>query len=191
MKRILIALLLLPFFANAQQIETSETGLPLKDGKVVFERVFEVSNYKREDIYASIKKWVVDNFTHSRNLIQSEDKESGQFIGMGSTDVLVSGKRTIYTMEFAIQVNCKNDKFRIRFYDISTAAMRSGIISADLRTAGGIIPAEKYAYFPRDKKLSDKQIGEVLAVNKHINDHFTLLLENINKSVKRSNTDDF
>jgi hypothetical protein len=191
MKQILFALLLLPFFVTAQQLETSETGLPIKDGKVVFERVFEVTNYKRDDIYASVKKWVVDSFKNIKKVIESEDKESGQFIGVGSTEVKVSDKNVIYTMEFLIQVNCKDDRYRARFYDIKISEMRAGIIHSDLRVAGNVIPIEKFAYFQNGKNSTQKQIESGSSIAKHVSNHFRLILETINSSVKTSTTDNF
>jgi len=191
MKKLIIALLLFPCFAFAQYDAVSEVGLPIKDGLVVYERVVDVKGMKKSDIYAASKKWITDNFNSSKRVIQTEDYDAGQLIGDGSTTAKVSEKNRYNKIEFKLQINCKDEKYRIRFYQMNITAVTSGVLTVDLRKTNSTIPLETLAFVPKDRKFSEKDIEKVKTSNKYLNDHFTLLLNSFNNSVRSSTNDDF
>jgi hypothetical protein len=192
MKQFLFALLLLPFFASSQTVDSLNLGFPIKGGKVVYESIADVKGIKKEMLYAASKKWISDSFTHSKAVTESEDIETGQIIGKGTANVTTKSNSWmlagyLYKLEFNIQINCKDDKYRIRIYDITTnTSAAGGLISSDVKT-----PLETFAYYAPTKPLKTKQIERIKTSKEAINNVFTLLLENFNNSVNTYNQDTF
>jgi hypothetical protein len=191
MKKILMLLLLSPILALGQEAIVMKNGLPVREGRVVFESVVDVPGKSKSDIYAAIKKWLFEVSDNSKRAIQSEDITAGQLLAKSETDAKVSDRNRWYTVEFDIQVTCKDNRYRLRFYNMNTVKITAGIISSDLRDLDGVIPLESNVGEPGSSQLSSKQLMKVVEINNHIADHFNALLKGAEKAVKQSAIDDF
>lgn len=118
----LTLLLLFPIFAFSQ-VDTTQVNYPLKDGKVVYESIIELPGLTKANLYSASKKWIADSFKSAKSAIQSEDIASGQIIGKGYNELSIFENegallgRTFNT-ECTFQIDVKEEKCRIRFYDI-------------------------------------------------------------------------
>jgi hypothetical protein len=115
--------LLIPSLAFSQ-IDSTIVEFPTKDGKVVYESIVENPTLNKTKLYGASKKWIADTFKSAKNIIQSEDASSGQIIGKFynelsnfKNDKSLVGKK--FDTQCSIQIDVKDGKCRIRFYDIS------------------------------------------------------------------------
>lgn len=111
--------LLLSNMAFAQK-DTTGLNIPVKDGAVVYEQVYQVPNKSKADLYKNAKQWFVDYFKSSKDVIQNEDKEDGKIVGKGILLIPFKGalgSSVIYDDKLSIQVDCKDSKYRIRIYE--------------------------------------------------------------------------
>ncbi|MBC7615848.1 MAG: DUF4468 domain-containing protein [Pedobacter sp.] len=135
MKKILLLALFYFPLSGFSQIDTASTSFPIKDNKVVYELILESKDTKQSEIYVAAKKWISDRFTSTKSVIQSEDASYGQIIGKGKSiiwSIGTNGKQELgYELSFSIQIDAKDNKFRIRFYDIQKNNMAVGVIPAD------------------------------------------------------------
>ena len=119
MRSIFLTILLFPILVKSQ------ITLPIKDGKIVYEQIDSISNVSRSELYKRSKIWVTKIFKSSKAVIQIDDSSSAQLIGKGNFDyyyqVLLSGN--IWTCNFTLQIDCKENKSRIKIYDISSHAV--------------------------------------------------------------------
>jgi hypothetical protein len=91
----------------------------------MYEGVVELQGKTKDQLYKNVRKWFVDVFKSSKDVIQSEDKEGGQIIGKGwfNTTVGKNGAFSIatkYKVDVSIQIDCRDGKYRYRIYDIAT-----------------------------------------------------------------------
>lgn len=123
MKKFLLIILLMPMYAFAQK-DTTGLNLPYKEGRIVYEEIINVENKSKSDLLVNAKQWFVDYFKSSKDVIQNEDKETGRIIGKG---ILFFYAKT-WAMSFkiddkiTIQIDCKDNKYRYRLYDIITSS---------------------------------------------------------------------
>lgn len=160
--KLLLCLLFAPFFSFAQN------KLPEKDGKVIYEEVDSMPGIEKDELYSRSKIWLVNTFKSAKDVVQLDDKQSGQLIGKGNFQyeyvvLLTSGT---WICSFTLQIDCRGNKARIKIYDISS------------RSAGEAT-AE---YF--NKHNAQKHI-------KPINENIVALLADFKASLKKPSSDNF
>lgn len=118
MKIVLLAFLFIPFSIKSQEL------LPVKEGKVVFEQIDSVSGISKNELYSRSKIWLAKEFNSAKAVTELDDKDAGQIIGKGNFVYYYSvlGSKTPWTCSFTIQIDCRDNKARIKFYDISAKA---------------------------------------------------------------------
>lgn len=119
MKYLFLLLILAPFSIKSQQL------LPEKDGKVIYEQVDSVPGVLKTELYSRAKIWLVKEFNSSKAVIELDDKDAGQIIGKGSfkyvyTVMLTTG---YWRCSFTLQIDCRDNKARIKIYDISSKSV--------------------------------------------------------------------
>lgn len=164
--KILIALFLFtPFLSYPQKVL-----LPEKDGKVVFEEIDSISGATKADLYSKSKIWFINSFTSAKEVLQLEDEKSGQLIGKGNFKYLYTILMTSaeWICSFSVQIDCRDNKARIKIYDISSRS-------------GGGATAE---YFNGHPGNSQKHI-------KAISENMRGLLNDFKSSISKQTTDTF
>jgi hypothetical protein len=122
MKKPLLILLaaLFTISVKAQIKDTVGLNLPLKEGKIYYEGIVEVPGKTKTQLYASAKRFLLESFVSSKAVIESEDKEDGNISGKGINPVILK-LNFLYNGNFSdemiIQIDCKDGKYRYRFYD--------------------------------------------------------------------------
>jgi hypothetical protein len=105
----------------------SQDLLPEKDGKVVYEQIDSIPGTVKSELYSRAKIWLANIFKSAKDVIQLDDKETGQIIGKGvffyQVKVLLTGAE--WTCKFTVRIDVKDNKTRIMFYDISSASAAS------------------------------------------------------------------
>lgn len=113
MKKIVLLILLCPMLLKAQIIST----LPQNEaGEIVFSEVVKCDSVKKDELFVRAKTFFANTFVSSKEVIQSEDKESGQIIVKGLSNIESSGG---LKMHFTIKVTCKENRYKYEFYNFS------------------------------------------------------------------------
>jgi hypothetical protein len=141
MKKIVLLFLLFPLSCFSQ-IDTSLYVFPYRDGKIVYEKVVEVEGMSKEYIYSFSKKWVMNKFSQQiYRPIKTEDLETGQIISrVSSPPIYLSSESSLNQqifLSFWIQIDCKKEKYRIRFFDFTSVRPSSLFLK-------GFTPMEDY-----------------------------------------------
>lgn len=109
---------------------------PVSETDRTFERVFNVPNHSRDQIYTSIKIWIAENFRSAKSVIELDSKEDGVIIGNGVIPYPCSAMNCLtkgnWKVPFTMRVDIKDYKFKIRFSNIKLswpASYSSGILS--------------------------------------------------------------
>ncbi|WP_316787253.1 DUF4468 domain-containing protein [Pedobacter frigiditerrae] len=200
--KFLIIFLILPIFCFSQV--DSNSIFPIKDAKVVYESIVNLSDVNKKTIYAASKKWVADSFKSGKSVIQSEDESTGQIIGWGYGDIILDNKGLIIQsirLKFSVQINCKDDRYRIRFYDIYHHTEATNYISETN------LPIEYYSTILETKKSRDKKSSEsddvygrpsslrkaekAKLIRTLTNKYFNGLKDNFNIAIQKYKNDDF
>lgn len=162
-----------PFFKVIAQDESQQ--------KFVYEKVLTYENTSKEDLYKYSKRWVSSLFPNSNAALRTDDPASGEIIGMGLTEI-IENPNALYgprmSVEFTFMINVKDNKSRIRFYDLTQVTpmgSRQSVSSIDL---------EKQNAKERTKVKWEKFVSLIDAEFISLTDDFT---SEIAKSIK----DDF
>ena len=166
------------------QKDTVGLNIPVKDGSVVYERVVEIPNKPKADLYKNAKQWFVDYFKSSKDVIQSEDKEDGKIVGKGIISVLFNGAmgmKVMYDDKVSVQVDCKDNKYRIRIYGQVISSPNGGqVTTTPEELIGKLLGTGK-------SQLNDKQARRML---ESMNTEVLAMLDSIQKAMG-AKTDDF
>jgi len=116
MKQLIFAALCL-IFTNVRAQE-----LPMENGKVVYEQIDSIPGSSKAEIFEKAKSWIINSYpSREKNIIRSS-KDSGIMVSYGMTPFnIMHGTAGVYESfksYYLIQVDCKDGKSRIRFYDI-------------------------------------------------------------------------
>lgn len=178
MKKLLILFLLMPFITKGQIFTPSEY-FPMKDGKIVYEKVLDSLSLNKDALFAASKKWIANNYKSAESVIQSEDKTTGQIIGKGMSTVILSEEGSFLTTGFdykySIQIDVKDNKCRLRVYDIKRFIKSSSVLVADMET-----PLETLY---EEKELAAGKLNRTIGTATKLNAYFNGLSDSFKKSL--------
>lgn len=167
MKQLLVTLsFILPAIAFAQP------QIPTKDGKAFYEIVDSLPGAKAE-LYNKSKVWFVNTFNSANAVIQLDDKEAGVIMGKGVTGFNAGNIMTGSIKQFinyTININVKDNKWRIQIYDIYVSNGNSTAYTAEMLL--------KYP------KMNKKKI-------ERIDNDIQGLIAGYKSAIKKANTDNF
>lgn len=136
MKRLLLLLLiLLPIFLYAQ--DTSNHKLigivPYENLSVRYKGVIEVPGLSGADIYNRAKKWVAQNYRSSKDVIQLDNKETGEIIvkGYATLDYSHPLYAGIWRSYHILFIQIKEGKYR---YEMTIPTITTTINMSDENT---------------------------------------------------------
>jgi len=125
MKKLLI--LAFVFFAKSAFAQKDTVGLnvPFVNNTVVYERVFDAPNTPKNLLYSSAGLWLAETHPYVANTqLQLADPVLSRVAGGVTSSTIESYKvlwQTNYlthTYNFTLQIDCKDNKYRIRIYNI-------------------------------------------------------------------------
>ena len=150
------------------------------NGNVTYQRIVEVPNMKKDDIYNRVLNYFVYNYGSGKSVIQTQDKENGQIIGKGLYENLhtfSNGFGWVYLSTWHIvRVDVKDGKARIILTLTEYSEDFKGSISAHL------IKDE----FPVNKDGGRKNITGKAFYKSHLK--AIASLDSIEKAIKEGNT---
>lgn len=114
--------LIFTFLIIVPTLSFSQPQMPIKEGRVFYEDVDSMINISKVDLYNKSKIWFVNTFNNAKAILQMEDKDAGIIMGKGVAEfdagnVLTGTLRNFIT--YTVNVNVKDNKYRIQIYDIS------------------------------------------------------------------------
>jgi hypothetical protein len=189
-KCISFLLLLIPLLIFAQ-IDTTKVELPYKNDKIFFETIVQVPAITQAVIYTASKKWIAESFQSGKSVIQTEDKEAGQIVGRAYTTVHAPGGGIYFgliTLQFNIQIDCKNEKYRIRFYDIKKSDAAISLFGYTSTESN--IPLEEWDKLQKSNN-NQKRVEKWAALTSSINKHYAKLIDDFNSRIVESKEDTF
>ncbi len=88
--------------------------------------IFDIEGKSKSEIFASINKWIALNYNSAQNVVQLNDKESGNIIVKGINEAVY--KNVMVEFNHTMEINVKDNKFRIIYTltDIITPAPVAG-----------------------------------------------------------------
>ena len=136
-----------------------KTIFPYIDGKVVYEKVFQVDSVSKKEIFVRIKEWGQTAFLTQKGALQSEDPEMGyifyqaiksrtHFIPKGWGFRLLENRfiTVDYDARMSIKFYIKDDKFKVTISDISNQAVSAyGVWQVGFESYTGTRPIETTA----------------------------------------------
>jgi len=179
MKKLLI--LALMFFTKIAFAQKDTVGLnvPYVNNTVIYERVFNVPNVTQNLLYSNAGLWMAETHPYVVNTqLTLEDPASGRVVGrancyIGSSyKVLWQTQYYTYHFDFTIQIDCKDNKYRVRIYNIQDIIdsnahtpiddmMQSLIASKSLTLGTGSVM--KKADFEKCLHALNDMVGSVMA----------------------------
>lgn len=108
MKKIIIGLLMLPFF-----------GISQTDSSFEF-KFIDSSTATKNELYTKAKIWITDAFKSAKDVIQMDDKDAGRIVARGVFQSPVKGMwgTPLYDyINFKITIDVKDNKYRIALTD--------------------------------------------------------------------------
>lgn len=115
MKKMFAALLLLSLFGCASMQPVSQQDLSI-------EKVVEVPDLNKDQIYDQTKIWIAENFRSAKAVLEYENKETGTIIGNGTMSYPCSGlgclAKADWKTHFTMRVDIKDSKYRATFSNL-------------------------------------------------------------------------
>lgn len=123
-KLLIIALVFLTKSAFAQK-DTVGLNVPYVNGSVGYEMVFNIPNSTQNLLYSNAALWMAENHPY---VVETQprlnDPAISRVVGtanasfQGSDKVLWQTQTYYYNFKFTIQIDCKDNAYRVRIYDI-------------------------------------------------------------------------
>jgi len=123
-KLVIIALILFAKSAFAQK-DTVGINVPVVNNTVVYEKVFDTPNVPANLLYSNAALWMAETHPYGENTQSTlSDPALLRVVGRvnsfsgGSYKVLWQTQYYTFHFNFTVQIDCKDDKYRIRIYNI-------------------------------------------------------------------------
>lgn len=156
----------------AQKKDTTGLKLPLANGKVVYEKSFNVPAQPQSQLYSNAQLWFVERYK-SDQVIQLRDHASGRVAGNGTEILTFKGPLKMDVsckVKMNIEIESKDNRYSVRISDIvygyqgepteersyfSAEDLISNLTQHKFKNAQGINPV------PFNKKQSKKALASL------------------------------
>ncbi len=125
MKKIFILAFIIFAKSAFAQKDTVGLNVPFANNTVVYERVFDVPNAPKNLLYSNAGLWLAETHPYiGKTELQLGDPVLSRVAGRVTSSIVTSNKflwKTNYltlTYNFTLQIDCKDNKYRIRIYNI-------------------------------------------------------------------------
>lgn len=162
MKKILSLCLFMAFsiFSYAQE-EPAPKLFPVVDGKVMYEKIVDAPGTTQTGTDLKVIQWMSDNLKDASTV--SHSPEIGQLIYQAKIYV------DIYTVDFKIQTDAKDGKFRIRIFDIKTTVtgkentvlFAKYIVNVPAESDNAIVKGEVKGYGKGQRNTIKQKISDI------------------------------
>lgn len=176
---LLIPLIVVSLFANAQD-------------RLTFDKVIQVEEIDKDNIYLGLKEWFALNFVSSKNVIELEDKEAGIIIG--NTNVNYSKGSFTYAcykgwLNYTIKVQCKDGRFKVDVTNFRHQIQKGNSESCEL---GILTTADESGRKGMEKKYHNNVWKDLKEKSEEEANKIFDLLENVDfKNISDSSSEDW
>jgi hypothetical protein len=148
------------------QKDTIGLNLPLANGALTYEKVFNMPQASKNLLYNNAKLWFIQRDTRKQG-IQSQDSVLGRILGKISDTVTIKGTgflnpTHIANVNMIIQIDCKDNRYRCRIFNLKF----------EIETQG------------KSQSFSVDSEAMALSINKHKDDSSHSDLQSINTIVE-------
>ena len=166
MKKILVFFFLIVSIKSFAQTAADEVKIPypVKDSVVIYEKITEVPGKPKEQIYTRVLAWYLGKYKGLNNELKTNDVSIGQLAGNGT--FVVSTKAMLgtiisYDVNFDLQVDVKDGKYRCRIYNIrhtqqgkkETDLFAKYLVNVPAETDIAIVKGQKKGYSKKQKQM--------------------------------------
>lgn len=158
--------------------------IPYKDGKIVYESIFEFTGQSKESLHSFSRIAIADAFVNANYVVQADDDSAGVIVGKGTTEYIRDFKNFLKLprrFKFSIRIDSKDGRVRIRIYDI---------VYIDQLTNPRVnkeIPFELLEANERSRiGKSNKRLESYKEKSDSYNDHFYSIIVFIKRGIERS-----
>jgi len=124
---LLFQFLLISLLANAQ-IDTSKIPIPMKNGIVYYEKIYNPgNNLKKDELYSRALLWFTTSFRDSEKSIKTSDKDAGRLIATGAFKVITSESGNYYWLKPVIDITVTDSNCIFRAYNYYEKPIEKGI----------------------------------------------------------------
>ena len=143
MKKLLVLAFIIFAKSAFAQKDTVGLNVPFVNNTVIYERVFNIPNVPKNLLYSNAGLWFAETHPYVQDTqLQLVDPVLSRVVGrVKSSTVVVTSKilwQSYYatiTYHFTLQVDCKDNKYRIRIYNIQDVIGNDYIPADDLMLA--------------------------------------------------------
>ena len=193
MKKLLILALIIFAKSAFAQKDTVGLNIPFANNTIVYEKVIDVPNTPKNLLFGNAGLWLAETHpyvadTQFQLQLQLEDPILSRVVGRVNYSTTESNKFFLstfydtYTCNFILQIDCKDNKYRIRIYNIQDVGNTT------------YTPVEKLMYALIDSKSYTFADGGILKVAdlqnrfKTLNTIVSNLITDITKSMTVDNS---
>lgn len=152
-------------------------AVPVKNGVVTFSEVVKREGISQSDLYASAKTTIAEIFKSAKDVIQSDDKESGIIICKGNSEITEPFINNL--MEFTLKLSCREGRYRIDLYDILLTVGYGGNMPMTFKADNTIIDEKALKNGTIKKKGEGKQRKMIIDEKNRI---FSLIKDKMNQT---------
>lgn len=187
-KLIILSILCLLIVVKLAGQDTLHYAFSLKDNKVYYERVIEVSGKNKDDLYSISKSWGVNTFNSQKDVLQADDKSGGiiaykYFFKIPFKSPKVLGVENISDWQYwqILKIFLKDEKVKIVVEDV---------VLKDIGYGGFTIETFKSStedYFKRSmmgKGYREKYYAETYRNFQGANSKIKSLIDDLEKALK-------
>jgi hypothetical protein len=115
-------------FSLSVLAQTSKIDIPMKKGKVYYEKSYRVNeNLQQDELYKRALKWFKQDFPNTQKIKISADKTTGEITGTGIFKIITSSTGNYYFMRFAISIKVYNGGYTYTADKFCEKPIESGI----------------------------------------------------------------
>jgi len=108
--------------------QTSKIDIPMKKGKVYYEKSYNLSDSTQQnELFKRAEKWFKQDFPNTQKIKLSADKTTGEITGTGIFKILTSNTGNYYFMRFAIAIKVYNGGYTYTAGQFYEKPIESGI----------------------------------------------------------------
>ena len=168
----------------AQDSAWIKAGIPLKDGKIVYEKVDTIPGLTEKELFNSMLSVIVDSYKDYRYAVKFQDKETAKIIFEGHTKYIfktIMGMTDDPSITFTIEFQAKENRYRLKIYNITHDDIEiNGRRTSKYATPSGFIITE----YKGSKKQMQWRENALLAFNNAMLSVFTFFKIKIQEKLK-------
>jgi hypothetical protein len=118
--------MLLTLFSLYGFAQKSDIDIPMKKGKVYYEKSYHL-NLKQEELFNGALKWFKQDFPNTEKIKTLADKKTGDITGSGIFKITTSSDGNYYLMRFVINIKVYNGGYTFTANSFYEKPIESGI----------------------------------------------------------------